>query len=428
MGLWAKAEVTLIISLIHIHKLGKLMTAHMLLLSTVLTQERLSWIEETLKYHYQESQVTKSGNTPADFTFFLTGDALFSLGETESLNTWLSILALPQINLICDGDARSIRGISLTRLKERYLNQIHDCISDSPDDAKSFWKTLVTQSIEGADSAHIGWLQLSSPYMFPSAGYGIQCLSAALDLDCGITLCACLDGCHIGHTSQNPRDTENIGAAVEKLGKLAAEKSLPCTLLSDKDSASARGYVSWDDGLGTFGSLCMIKPVHTRNSDVIVRHIGTIPVLLSENAGSIQCSSSGLTDNSPQSISVVILITHSPYTTEHTYGGIALAAACAHQGIPTRVVFLEEGILALTGEHRVPAGSEMYSIPELITHLSRNENLRFSALNTTFYMRGISKHGTLAYIKDIDFSGLSSILFNCPDASGTCSRQHILFF
>lgn len=241
-------------------------------------------------------------------------------------------------------------------------------------------------------------------------------------------MCACLDGCHIGHTSQNPRDTENIGAAVEKLGKLAAEKSLPCTLLSDKDSASARGYVSWDDGLGTFGSLCMIKPVHTRNSDVIVRHIGTIPVLLSENAGSIQCSSSGLTDNSPQSISVVILITHSPYTTEHTYGGIALAAACAHQGIPTRVVFLEEGILALTGEHRVPAGSEMYSIPELITHLSRNENLRFSALNTTFYMRGISKHGTLAYIKDIDFSGLSSILFNCPDASGTCSRQHILFF
>ena len=50
MGLWAKAEVTLIISLIHIHKLGKLMTAHMLLLSPVLTQERLSWIEETLKY------------------------------------------------------------------------------------------------------------------------------------------------------------------------------------------------------------------------------------------------------------------------------------------------------------------------------------------------------------------------------------------
>ncbi|MFZ0005286.1 MAG: DsrE family protein [Methanoregula sp.] len=407
------------------------MTAHVLFLSTVLTQERLSWVEETIKCYYQEMLAKPSGNTaplPADFAIFLTGDALYSLSEAESQNTWLSILALPQLTLICDGDARGIRGISLTLLKERFPDKVRDCIRDSPDDSASFWKVMITHAIEGSAGAHTGWLQISSPYMFPSAEYGIQCLFAALDLDCGITLCAYLDGCHIGHTGQNPGSTENIGAAIEKLGKRAAEKSLPCTLLVDRDSAGARGYVSWDDGLGTFGSLCMIKPAHIRNSDVLVRHIGTIPVLLSENAGSTQFSSPGQTDDSPQINSVVILITHSPYTTGHAYGGIALAAACAHQGIPTRVVFLEEGVLALTGDHRVPAGSEMYTLPELISYLASTKNLQISALTTSFHMRGISKHGTFAHIQDINFSNMSRIVFGCPDASGKCSHQHILFF
>jgi tRNA 2-thiouridine synthesizing protein C len=407
------------------------MTAHVLFLSTVLTQERLSWIEETIKYNYQEIQAKASGNAasiPAGFAIFLTGDSLYSLSDAESQNTWLSILALPRITLICDGDAQEIRGISLTPLKERFPDQVHECMSDSPKSSASFWERVVTHAIEGSVSTHIGWLQISSPYMFPSAEYGIQCLFAALDLKCGITLCAYLDGCHIGHTGQNPGSTESIGAALEELGKRAAEKSLPCMLLVDRDSAGARGYVSWDDGLGTFGSLCMIKPVRIRSSDVLARQIGSIPVLLSENAGSIQYSSPGQPDNSPQINSIVILITHSPYTTEHAYGGIAIAAACAHQGITTRVVFLEEGVLALTGDQRVPAGSEMYTLPELIAYLSRDKNLQISALTTSFHMRGISKHGTFAHVKDIDFSGLSSILFGSPDTSGKCNHQHILFF
>ena len=185
--------------------------------------------------------------------------------------------------------------------------------------------------------------------MFPSAGYGIQCLSAALDLDCGITLCACLDGCHIGHTSQNPEIRRILVRPWRNWGNWQQRKVCPALYCQTRIVRAHGGMFPGTMDLAPLARMYdQTSPYQEqrRHSPSYRNNTG----MLSENAGSIQCSSSGLTDNSPQSISVVILITHSPYTTEHTYGGIALAAACAHQGIPTRVVFLEEGILALTRE------------------------------------------------------------------------------
>ena len=53
----------------------------------------------------------------------------------------------------------------------------------------------------------------------------------------------------------------------------------------------------------------------------------------------------GSVHDAPHPPAVIVLITHSPYSTGHAYGGIALAVACAHQGIRTQVIFLEDGII-----------------------------------------------------------------------------------
>ncbi|MFY9749756.1 MAG: DsrE family protein [Methanoregula sp.] len=410
------------------------MTAIVLLFSTVLTQERLSWLDQALRYHYQQTSGEPSGTpgvgTPACATIFLTGDALYSLNEAESLNIWSSVLSLQQVRLICDRDALEHRGITLVPLKERFPDQVTDLPDEGKKGAPSFWAAVLSAARDQFPPTPlgIGWLQISSPYMFPAAGYGLLCLSAALDLHCGVSLYAYLDGCHACHTGQNPGDAENIGDALERLAKRAAEKNLPCTVMVSRYSAGARGYQSWDDGMGTIGSSCIVRPAHIKDMDVMIRHIGNLPVLLSENAGIVHgAHSRDPVHDAPHPPAVIVLITHSPYSTGHAYGGIALAVACAHQGIRTQVIFLEDGIYTLTGEHRAPEGSCSGPLPELVTHLSKSKNLEFSALSPSFHTRGVTKNGTLAAVKEIGFPELGTILFSPPRDAGSGLRR-ILFF
>ena len=56
------------------------MTSHFFLLSDTLTTERLSWLEESLKFYfiqiYPESLMYQATAKSPVFTFLLTGDAL----------------------------------------------------------------------------------------------------------------------------------------------------------------------------------------------------------------------------------------------------------------------------------------------------------------------------------------------------------------
>ena len=75
-----------------------------------------------------------------------------------------------------------------------------------------------------------------------------------------------------------PEETENRGTAIETLGKSAAGKNLPPgTVMVNRDRASKRGYESWDDGLGTIGSLFVVRPAHIKDLDVIIRHSKDTP-------------------------------------------------------------------------------------------------------------------------------------------------------
>ena len=411
------------------------MTTQVLFFSTELTPERLSWIDQALKYYTHQGKGAEPPVAPIPevpgVTIFLTGDALYSLNEAESRHIWASILSLPAIRLVCNSDALDHRGIPLYPLAERFPEQISALPADEHKGTPSFWAEVISATQDHhppGTRQQIGWLLISSPYMSPSAGDAIRCFSAALGGDCGVSLYAYLDGCHACHTGQIAEDRENIGDALGLLAKQAAEKHLPCSFMVHRYSAAARGYQSWDDGLGTIGSSFIIRPAHIRDTAVLIDDIKKTQVLLSENAGRVIPAYQRLPEpDSPDAGPVNILITHSPYSTEHTQGGIAFAVACAHQGIRSRVIFLEDGIYALTGEHQAHEGREDITIPELIAHLSGTTNLQFLALIPSFHIRGVLKSGTLAAVQELRFEDLGALLFPKETSMGTGKTRILIF-
>ena len=82
------------------------MTSHFYLLGGPLTQERLSWIEESLKFFFvklnPENLLHNSKPKDSIFTFLLTGDALYSLQNPQTVPVWEIILSMPSVKIICD--------------------------------------------------------------------------------------------------------------------------------------------------------------------------------------------------------------------------------------------------------------------------------------------------------------------------------------
>jgi tRNA 2-thiouridine synthesizing protein C len=415
------------------------MTANIFFLSTPLTLERLSWIEECLKFFfvqlYPETLMHQPKGESPVFTFFLTGDALYSLDDTETQQIWNVILSLSTVRLICDHQELDLRGVSAGHLKMKFPDQVITTNSLGPGSQPSFWNDVIAHSRQTKPPlpGTVGWLQCESPYMHRSAWYGLQFLSAALADRLAIDLYAYLDGIHICHTGQAPTEAENIGAGIEELGERAARHGLPCQITACNRNATARGYSTWDDGQGIVISTCAVKPVKIRDISVMMDRFRQNHVILATDAGDLQIPKrgSGPSFDRAEKIStappVIILVTKSPYSTEHASGAVAFATACAHAGILTRVIFIEEGIYALTGTHRAPANFSPYNLQDVINAVAGSENLHFFAFTPSFQKRGLSKDKSLNAVLELGYPGLGKILFY-PPGNVQAEHQRVLIF
>jgi tRNA 2-thiouridine synthesizing protein C len=414
------------------------MTMHFFLLSGPLSTERLSWMDECLKFFfvqlYPETLVHRGKTENPVFLFFITGDALYSLEDPETLQLWEVILSLSAIRIICDRQEIDLRGISIERLRMKFPDQVIDQNGLAANGRPSFWKDITTAIRERfplPDGA--GWFQTGSPYMHRSAGYAVEFLSAALGTNVPVDLYTYLDGIHMGHAGQNPTEAENIGRGLEEIADRAEKLGLPCHMLACNRCATARGYSTWDDGQGVVISTCAIKPFRIRDLNVIVDRFGHNHVILAENAASIQFPKKGAApsfdraEKSGTAPPVTILVTKNPYSTEHAFGAIAFASACAHQGILTRVIFLEDGVYALTGNQRTPEDSALFNIQDMINAVAGSENLYFFVLMPSLQKRGIAKNKSLNAVLDIGYPGLGKILFYSP-ANVQAEHQRVLVF
>lgn len=415
------------------------MTTHFFLLSGSLSVERLSWIEECLKFFFvqlfPESLMHRAPAESPVVTFLLTGDALYSLEDAETMQVWSVILSLTGVRIICDRQELDLRGIPVGRLKMKYPDQVIDNNSLAADNHPSFWKDvlgLVRQNRPPLPDG-IGWLQSESPYMHLSAAYALHCLNAAIEARLSPELYAYLDGIHMGHTAQNPTESENIGRGLEEIHDRAAKQNLTSLFLACNRYATARGYSTWDDGKGSVVSTCAIKPFHIRDLNAIVDRFERPHIILSPNAGSVNFPKKGVAvsfDRAEKSSSappVTILITSSPYSTGMAFGAVSFAVACAHQGVLTRVIFLEDGVYSVSGTHRAPAESPLFTIQDVINAVAGSENLHFFVLVPSLQKRGLAKNKDLNAVLDIGFPGLGKILFY-PPGNVHAEHQRVLVF
>jgi tRNA 2-thiouridine synthesizing protein C len=414
------------------------MTANLFLLSTPVTLERLSWIEECLKFFfvqlYPETLMHQQKGESPVFSFLLTGNALYSLDDPETQQIWSIILSLSTVRLICDRQELDLRGVSAGHLKMKFPDQVITTNSIGADGKPSFWNDVagLVRQTKSHLPGMVGWLQYESPYMHRSAWYGLRFLSAALDDRLAIELYAYMDGVHIGHTGQAPTEAENIGAKIEELGDRAAQSGLPCQVIACNRNATTRGYSTWDDGQGVVISTCAIKPMKIRDLNVMIDRFRQNHIILSRAAGSLQFRKGGSAsfdraEKSSTAPPVTILITESPYSTETVFGAISFAVASAHAGILTRVIFMEDGIYALTGTHRTPADFPPYNLQDVINTVAGSENLHFFAFSPSFQKRGISKDKSLNAVLELGYPGLGKVLFY-PPGNVQAEHQRVLMF
>ena len=415
------------------------MNAHIFLLSGPVAVERLSWIEESLKFFfvqlYPETLMHQKKSESPVFSFFLTGDALYSLEEPETLQVWNIILSFSPVRIVCDRQELDLRGISIGPLRMRFPGQVIDVNSPGTDRKPSFWKDLAhaARQTEPSVPGSVGWFQLESPYMHRSAWHGLCFLSAVLGERLSAELYAYLDGIHLGHHGQRPADAENIGEGLTGLGEQAAAAGLEFLVLAYARSANARGYSTWDDGQGAVISTCTIRPFKIRELNQMVDHFTQNHTILSPDSGSLHlrkqnaAPSVDRTDKTSRAPPVTLLITRSPYSTGLATGAVSFAAACAHAGILTRVIFIEDGIYAVTGTHRLPLGSAEDNLQDLVNAVAGSENLHFFAFTPSLQKRGIAKDKSLAAVLDIGYPGLGKILFY-PPGHVAADHQRVLIF
>jgi tRNA 2-thiouridine synthesizing protein C len=415
------------------------MTANTFLFTTSLTLERLSWIEECLKFYfvqlYPETLMHHTKGESPVFTFLLSGDALYSLDDPETRQVWDIILSLSSVSIICDKLELELRGISAGKLQMRYPDQVSTANAIGRDNLPSFWKDVVS-SVRLAPPplpGTLGWLQSESPYMHRSAWYGLDFLSEALEDRLSVDLYAYLDGVHMGHIGQAPTEDENIGKAIEELDGRAMKHHLQCQILACNRNAAARGYSTWDDGQGVVISTSAIRHFRIRDLNVMIERFRQNHVILAPSAGSFRFQKKGTgpsfdrAEKSSTAPPVTILVTKSPYSTEIVSGAISFATACAHGGILTRVIFMEDSVYTLMGTHRVPKNSPLFNLQDMINAVAGNENLHFFAFTPSLQKRGVIRDKSLNGVLELGYPGLGKIFFYPPGNVQT-DHQRVLVF
>jgi tRNA 2-thiouridine synthesizing protein C len=413
------------------------MTAHFFLFGSPLTPERLSWIEECLKYFFvklnPENLLHHAKTRDAIFTFLLTGDSLYSLQDPRTLPVWEIILSMPSIKIVCDLRELELRGISVGRLKMKNPDQVIDRNSLALNGQTSFWKDVMkyARQHEQPVPSTIGYLQMESPYMHQSAHAALRFLNAGVEAHASVDLYAYLDGIHLGHIGQNPSESDNIGKGLEEISEKANKRGLACQMIACGRCAAARGYSTWDDGHGMVVSTCSIKPFRIRDLKEIIDQFERNHVILSKDSGFIQLKKEGQssftqTENGRKP-PITILITRYPYGTETAFGAISFAVACAYAGISTRVIFIEDGVYALMGDHKLENGTHFFNLQEVVDAVAGSGNLQFFAFQPSLSQRGIQKNRKLNAVLDIGIPELGQLLFYPPNGV-SANHQRVIFF
>jgi tRNA 2-thiouridine synthesizing protein C len=164
----------------------------------------------------------------------------------------------------------------------------------------------------------------------------------------------------------------------------------------------------------------------------MIDRFGRNHIILGENVASVHMKTEEQQSSFPlqeagRAPPVTILVTRTPYGTERASGAVSFAAACASQGILTRVIFIEDGVYALTGNHAVEADAKFFNLQEVIDVVAGSANLHLFAFQPSLHERGLVKNPKLNAVLDIGMTELGQLLFYLPKGH-QAGHQRVIFF
>jgi len=104
-----------------------------------------------------------------------------------------------------------------------------------------------------------------------------------------------------------------------------------------------------------------------------------------------------------------------------------MATAAAMEGIPTTVLFLEDGVYSLVGAHSVAPEDRLFNIQEMIAATSDVEDLEYFVYSPSLSARGVSISDDLGDVHPVGEEGISDVVLGL--SGDACGRQvRILLF
>ena len=392
------------------------MISFFFLFSEKILLERFEWILNCLcNFNMQERRELKSIN------FFITGEAIYSLVDARYQKYWIQ--AFSSLGANCHVDSHEMHTIGI---KQSDINKsLTDNISFLKNkDNLEFWKIFIEKNRDIKTKSVFGFIEFNGPYMHRNSVYSLNSLEAAIYKGVKPELYAYLDGLHLGHQDQKPSAFLNVGEKLIRLADNAKAKGLELSMLGCSRCGKARGYVKVKQEESYYDSSDTIPSFYLCNLNEIVRRFEENHLIISPIFGGIQQHDNKELDYQ-KSPPILIFITHGPYASEWTFGGLSFAMACANHDIKTRVVFIEEGIYSLVGDHQVAQDEKIFNIQEMLNGISDIEELYFYAYSPSLKLRNVSISSSIEKIKTIDAKDLSELITN---AMNSTYHMRIMFF
>ncbi|MFW9988688.1 MAG: DsrE family protein [Candidatus Odinarchaeota archaeon] len=389
------------------------------LLFEAINFERLEWLSECILENYLPNiRNSELSNTQiGEINFFFTGDSIFSLIDKRFKKIWKKMVSPSEITLYVDPDELELYGFDLAMIDFNIVSNVN------------FWDNLIAKSKNNFSDNLMGFLQFDGPYMSRSSVHMLRFLTAALLNNLNIQLYSYLDGVHLGHKMQNPSEFENIAEGLIEVKNQANEKNLEFLMLACSRCGTARGYlknadlndfVQSNDVLSSylFCNLNKIIDKFEENHNIYSK----CSLLIQNPYNKSHKKNPNLNKIKP---TLLIFITHSSYGSEWTFGGLSLAVACANHDIHTQVIFIEDGVYCLFGEHTVSEEDKLFNIQEIINATGDMDNLEYFAFSQSLQHRGIQCNKGLEDVRIINNNELVEILFFLQDNN---IQKRVFFF
>ncbi|MFX1312600.1 MAG: DsrE family protein [Promethearchaeota archaeon] len=356
-------------------------------------------------------------NIIEEINFFLTGDAIFSLIDKRMEIYWKEMLNYSKITCFIDSDELKLHGFDLNKKNMKKVSKVN------------FWEKLITKSNSKNSDNIMGFLQFEGPYMSRNSVHVLKLLKVALLNSFNIHLYSYLDGVHLGHKNQKPSEFENIAKGLIELKNQASEKNLEFLMLACSRCGTARGYIKSQDQNGYYQSDDVLTSYFFCNLNKIIDKFEQNHNIFSKSSilvqGDPKENNKIITNQNNFKTSLLIVISHSPYGSEWTFGGLSFAVACANHGIQTQVLFIENGIYCLFGTHNVSSDDKIFNIQEIINATGDMKNLEYFAFFPSIQQRGMIYNKEIEDLKIINGDNLGNIIFSLQDNT---IQKRIFFF